>query len=144
MGEGGREDCVFCAILAGGLPAVKVFEDPNVVAILDKRPINPGHTLVITKKHYHDLLELPEEDIPHLFRAVRRVAAALKASLGADGINIGVNNGEAANQRVFHVHVHIVPRYFGDAPRWGWPTRKDAEPAELERVAARIRVPPEG
>jgi diadenosine tetraphosphate (Ap4A) HIT family hydrolase len=130
------EYCVFCRIARNEAPASFVYDDNEVVAFLDARPVNEGHTLVITRKHYVDIYEVPDEEIAHVFKIVKRVAYAVKKSERADGISILQNNGRAANQVVFHLHVHIIPRYEGRSSQRG---RDMVEQGKLDKVAARIR-----
>jgi histidine triad (HIT) family protein len=130
------EYCVFCKIARKEAPASLVYGDDEVVAFLDARPVNEGHTLVITRKHYVDIYEAPDEEIAHLFKVVKRVACAIKKSEAADGISIFQNNGRAANQVVFHLHVHVIPRYEGQISQR---SRDVAEQARLDKVAAKIK-----
>jgi diadenosine tetraphosphate (Ap4A) HIT family hydrolase len=107
--------CVFCAIVAGEAPAIRIYEDDDYVAILDIRPIVRGHTLVIPKKHTVDLTDTPADTVAELVRIGQRIAQAARASeLEADGNNIAINDGKAAFQSVFHVHLHVAPRKSGD------------------------------
>lgn len=108
------ENCVFCKIISGEIPSYKVYEDDEVLAFLDITPVNPGHTLVVSKKHYNDLLELPEDLAKKIIQAVKKIAPAVIRGSGADGFNLNLNNGSAAGQIVNHVHFHIVPRKFND------------------------------
>jgi histidine triad (HIT) family protein len=107
-------DCIFCRIVAGEKPAVRVLETPTVLAFLDKSPVQYGHTLVIPKTHHRNLLELPDSLWTEMGEACRRVAKAQQVALNAPGFNIGMNNFEAAGQVVFHAHLHVVPRYPND------------------------------
>lgn len=116
-----------------------VYEDDTHVAFMDKAPINPGHVLILPKDHYDTLWDMPLEAVGPLFTRVAHVAVAVREALGADGINVGQNNGRAANQIVFHIHVHIIPRYARDSPDGKWPTRREAALSELEELAKRIR-----
>ena len=107
--------CVFCAIVAGEAPAIRVYEDDAHLAILDIRPIVRGHVLVIPKAHTVDLTDTPPDTVAALMRIGQRVARAARASqLHADGNNIVVNDGKAAFQSVFHIHLHVAPRKSGD------------------------------
>jgi diadenosine tetraphosphate (Ap4A) HIT family hydrolase len=107
--------CVFCAIVAGDAPAVRVYEDDDYLAILDIRPIVRGHTLVIPKKHTVDLTDTPPSTVADLARIGQRIGQAARSSeLRADGNNIVINDGKAAFQSVFHIHVHVAPRQSGD------------------------------
>lgn len=105
------EHCVFCKIARHEEPASRIYEDGEVLAFLDMRPVNEGHTLVIPRKHYENIYEIPDDEVACLFRIVKRLAGAVKESLKADGISVVQNNGRAARQVVFHFHVHIIPRY---------------------------------
>ena len=103
------EDCVFCQIIAKKSPACIVYEDEKVMAFLSNRPVNEGHTLVIPKKHYENIYEIPEEEIAYLYKVVKRVAIAVRDAMEAEGIRVVQNNGWAAGQVIFHHHVHIIP-----------------------------------
>jgi histidine triad (HIT) family protein len=131
--------CIFCSILSGQLPSAQVYKDPNFLVIMDKYPINRGHTLVIPTKHYDTLLHMPPEEVGRLYAMVPSVARAVVAAVGADGFNVGQNNGIAANQIVPHVHVHIVPRFADDSPDGKWPARRVAPHEELSELAQAIR-----
>ena len=102
-------ECVFCQIIQKQLPANVVYEDEQVVAFLSNRPINQGHTLVVPKKHHANIYEISEDETAYLFRIVKRVVNAVRDSISAEGIRIVQNNGEAAGQVVFHLHVHVIP-----------------------------------
>jgi histidine triad (HIT) family protein len=102
-------ECVFCKIARKESPASIVYEDEQVVAFLSSRPVNVGHTLVIPKKHYGNIYDIPEEEEGYLFKIVKKIAHAVKDATGTEGIRIVQNNGEAAGQVVFHLHVHIIP-----------------------------------
>jgi len=130
------KDCVFCQIARNEEPASFVYEDESVIAFLDARPISEGHTLVITRKHYENIFAVPEEELEHLFRIVKKVALVVSKSENADGISIIQNNGSAARQVVFHFHVHVIPRHEGSDSHV---PRVIVEQAELDRVSARIR-----
>ena len=133
-------DCVFCSIVAGVAPSRQVYADDDVVAFLDIRPVKPGHTLVIPRRHTPDLAGLPGEDGAAIFAGAGRVAAALRAStLAADGVNLVLNDGRAAFQTVFHSHMHVVPRHHGDRLSFakGFVTRRDPDP---DATAAAIRA----
>ncbi len=103
------EECVFCKIIRKESSAKIVYEDEKVIAFLSIRPVNPGHTLVVPKKHYEDIYGIPEKEVGYLFQIVKRVTHAVRDSTGAEGIRIVQNNGEAAGQIIFHLHVHVIP-----------------------------------
>ncbi len=107
-------ECIFCDIIQKKLPADIVYEDEKSLVFLDINPVQPGHCLVVPKEHYEDVLSMPEELAARLFEVAQRVARAVRQALGAEGINININNGSAAGQVVFHTHFHIIPRYQGD------------------------------
>lgn len=113
--ESTRDDnCLFCKIAAGGIPAQAVYEDAHALAFLDIAPRAPGHTVVIPKVHAPTLAELPDVEVAPLFAAVKKVAALLSRELRCDGITIGINQGRASGQVVDHLHVHLVPRWHND------------------------------
>ena len=107
-------DCIFCKIISGELPSSKVYEDNDVLAFLDIKPVNPGHTLVIPKKHFENIHDTPDDIFAKTMVAAKKIADAI-LKLGAKGVNIGMNNGSAAGQIVFHAHVHVMPRYGKDS-----------------------------
>ena len=107
-------DCIFCKIIAGDIPAYKVYEDDDVLVFLDIAPVNPGHTLVVPKKHYNSLLDLPETEAHKLISAVKKIVPAILAGVSANSFNLGLNVGVEAGQAVPHLHWHIMPRYEGD------------------------------
>ena len=104
-------DCIFCQIVSGQIPSSKVYEDEEVLAFLDITQVTTGHTLVIPKKHYRNVLEMDAEAASSLFARVPKIAKQLQEKLGASGVNIINNNEEAAGQTVFHTHVHLLPRF---------------------------------
>ena len=104
-------DCIFCQIVSGQIPSSKVYEDEEVLAFLDITQVTKGHTLVIPKKHYRNMLEMDAEAASSLFARVPKIAQQLREKLGASGVNIINNNEEAAGQTVFHTHVHLLPRF---------------------------------
>jgi histidine triad (HIT) family protein len=130
-------DCLFCKIIAGNIPAEKIYEDESTFAFLDIHPINKGHTLVIPKKHASDIHDIPSLDFCATMETARQLATRIKQAVNADGINIGINNGHAAGQLVFHAHVHIIPRYNND----GFATwhGEDYKEGEMHRIGEVIR-----
>ena len=130
-------DCIFCRIAAGEVPAVQVMETPVVLAFLDIAPVNYGHTLVIPKAHYENLIELPDALWTAVGQVCRRVAQALMATLSAQGFNIGMNNFEAAGQEVFHAHLHVIPRYDTDGLKLF--SQESYKPGDMEKTGEQIR-----
>ena len=104
-------DCIFCKIVAGEIPASKVYEDDHFLAFLDISQVTPGHTLVIPKKHARNLLEMTPDETAYLFNIVSRVTKKVEGTTQPQGMNIISNMEEIAGQSVFHTHVHILPRY---------------------------------
>lgn len=131
--------CVFCEIVAGRAPAHMVAEDERTVAFMDIAPLTPGHVLVVPRLHTAALWEMATADGEALMRTTLRVAAALEAAFRPEGINLFHATGEAAGQSVFHVHLHVVPRWRGD--RFRPPIVPDrAQPEDLAAHAVRIRA----
>ena len=106
--------CVFCAIVAGEGPAIRIYEDEDYLAILDIRPFTRGHTLVLPKRHTLDLTDTPPETLADMITVGQRIARAARATELADATNIAINDGRAAFQTVSHVHLHVLPRRNGD------------------------------
>ena len=104
-------DCIFCQIVAGQIPASKVYEDDQVLAFLDITQVTEGHTLIIPKNHCRNLLDMPEETASHLFSLVPKLGRALQKATGATGLNLLNNSEEVAGQTVFHAHIHLLPRF---------------------------------
>lgn len=136
-----HDDCVFCQIVAGELPSAKVYEDEYVYAFLDISQVTEGHTLVIPKTHVKDIYGLPEQIASEFFRPIPKIAQAIKIAYSADGINLLNNNEMAAGQSVFHIHIHLIPRYLGVNEGFDvkWVTRNDEYSRErLQQIAKKI------
>jgi histidine triad (HIT) family protein len=135
-------DCVFCSIVAGEETASYVYRDELCTAFMDIQPVNPGHVLIVPNRHAADLSELDGESGAAMFLVARKVAAALRESgLRCEGVNLWLADGEVAGQEVFHVHLHVLPRFEGDGFGLTFPDSYSELPhrAELDGVAARIR-----
>ena len=135
-------ECVFCQIIRKESHANIVYEDDQVVAFLSNRPVNEGHTLVVPKKHYENIYDIPEEEAANLFKVARRVAVAVKDSVVAKGIRIVQNNGWAAGQVIFHLHVHVIPMKPNEGFTHGKAYRDFSSPRiqeELEKDSQKIR-----
>jgi len=130
------DECIFCKIIKGELPCSKVFEDEKFFAFLDIGPVNKGHTLVIPKKHYKNLFDMPEEELKGYMEAIQKVSKAVMKGVDADGVNINMNNESAAGQVVMHAHVHIIPRFNGDGLKL-WPQGKYEE-GEADKTREKI------
>ncbi len=122
---------VFCRIIEGELPSSKVYEDDDVLAILDVSPVAKGHCLVMPKKHYRDYLSTPKDTLHKVMDVAQRIGQAEVSVLGAKGINILTNVGEMAGQSVPHFHVHVIPRYLGGEGGFQL-TMKSLDPSTLD------------
>ncbi len=130
-------DCIFCRIVSGKAPSRIVYTDERYIAFLDKLPFSLGHTLVCPKKHGETIWDMSESDVAGLFRAASKVSKAVVRAVGADGFRFVQNNGEAANQVVAHVHVHVIPVKMEDKGRFTG--RKSFTPEEMDSAARAIR-----
>ena len=130
-------DCLFCKIVAGEVPALKVYENDRVLAFLDIGPVSTGHTLVIPKAHAENLAANSIEDACALITVIHELAPKLVKALGATGYNLGMNHGEVAGQEVLHTHLHIMPRKEGEPRNF---VKLHPSQEELEKVAEQIRV----
>jgi len=134
--------CIFCQIIEGESASSKVYEDEACLAFMDIQPVNPGHILVIPKMHFEDLSDLPPKTGAHLFQVAQRIALSLpRTDLKCEGIDLFLAHGEAAGQEIFHVHLHIIPRFAGDefGFRFGPNYANLPERSELDVVAAQIK-----
>lgn len=129
--------CIFCKIIAKEIPSHQVYEDEKALVFLDIKPVNPGHLLVIPKKHYQNFEEISETDLQDLILVVKKMGARLKEKLGVAGYNITVNNDPVSGQAVPHLHIHLIPRHQGDG-HVEWPQSSYA-PGEVERIVERLK-----
>ena len=113
-------NCIFCKIAAGEIPSSTVYEDQDFRVIMDISPASKGHCIILPKEHAANIFELSEETAGKIFVVAKKVATAMKEELSCEGINVLQNNGELAGQTVFHVHMHLIPRYKGDTVSIGW------------------------
>ena len=130
-------NCIFCNMINRKQEAHIIFEDDSHIAIMDKYPIQFGHSLVMPKEHHEKIVDMSNGEVGELFSRVPIVARAILAATGADGFNIGQNNGRSANQIIPHVHVHVIPRYqkIGNS----WARRMIAQNNDLDELAKKIR-----
>ncbi len=132
------DNCIFCMIIDGKIPSRRVYEDEICMATLDINPATPGHTLILPKKHYDDILELDEATAGHLLMVAKKIGALQMERLGAAGFNVIQNNKEAAGQTVKHLHIHVIPRYLDGKVLAAWqPTEPTGE--ELDEVLEKLR-----
>jgi histidine triad (HIT) family protein len=134
-----EQDCIFCKILTGELPATIVDEDEYTIAFMDINPATRGHALVVPRLHTPDLLSIQPRELAATVGAAQRLATRAKERLKADGINVINSCGAAAWQTVFHFHLHVIPRYQGDAMRLPW-LPAPGDPAEIAAAAAAIKT----
>ena len=136
------EQCLFCGIIVGKIPCKKVYEDDHAFGFLDINPRNPGHTLVIPKKHFETILDMSEKDAGKLFESVRKVATQVKAGTQSQGISIGQSNGQAAGQVVRHVHFHVIPRFANEGPIGleGALSSKKIDDMSMDKIAQTIKT----
>ena len=135
-------DCIFCEILSGKQPSSVVYQDDVCTALMDIQPVNPGHVLVIPNRHAAFLADLDEDTGAHMFRIAQRLAQALRGSgVKCEGVNLFLADGEAAMQEVFHVHLHVFPRFKGDGFGLTFSPAYFDKPdrSELDEVAEGIR-----
>jgi len=133
------QDCVFCKIVRGELPAVKIHEDGDAVVFMDIGPIVKGHLLVVPRAHYANMLETPSGLLAKLIVLVQKIAAAQQKALRADGVNIVQSNGKAAGQVVDHIHFHVIPRFASDGHHWNWKAQKYLDSMEMRSFGDKIK-----
>lgn len=130
-------DCIFCKIIRKEIPSENfVYENDKIVAFLDIHPSNPGHTLVVPKAHYVDLLDTPDEVLAEILAKTKKIAPAVMKGVGAQGFNSIFNTKPAAGQVIFHTHMHIIPRFTNDGLKH-WPD-KHLPPEEMKKIKENI------
>lgn len=106
-----KDDCVFCKIVSGEIPSRKIYEDEDVIAIMDLSPTSKGHSLIIPKEHCTNIYDIEEETAAKVMKVAKKLALKMTTALNCDGFNLLQNNGETAGQTMFHFHMHLIPRY---------------------------------
>lgn len=132
------ENCIFCKIANGEIPAATLYEDEEFRVILDLGPASKGHSLILPKAHAANIYELPDETAAKAMILAKKMASKLTAALKCDGFNIVQNNGETAGQTVFHFHMHLIPRYKGDTVGIGWVPGKLSD-EDKEEILAKMK-----
>lgn len=132
------ENCIFCKIANGEIPAATLYEDEEFRVILDLAPATKGHALILPKNHYANLYEMDEEVAARAFKLAKKMVITMTEVLGCDGYNVVQNNGEAAGQTVFHFHMHLIPRYKNDDAGFGWKTGTLSD-ADREEIIAKLK-----
>jgi histidine triad (HIT) family protein len=131
-------DCIFCKIIGNKIPAQKVNEDKDFIAILDINPVSKGHALIIPKKHCFNLFDMNEELLEKTLKVAQKIGNAMKKALNTDSINLIQNNGAYAEQLIFHSHFHLIPRFPDDGIKIGMVHKKYDE-GEISKFAEMIR-----
>ncbi len=134
-------NCIFCKIISGEIPSVKVYEDEHVFAFMDIMPLSKGHTLLIPKSHRESVYELTPDEAGNLFSVVPKIATAIKETFNPEGLNLLNNNGAKAGQSVFHFHLHFIPRY-GESDGFGarWVTKeKEFTTEHIQELAEEVK-----
>ncbi len=127
-------DCIFCKIIAGEIPATKIYEDDKCLAFLDIKPVNPGHVLLIPKKHFPTMAETPDGLTAYIYVKAKELMPKIKIAMKADFVVLSVVGTD-----VPHFHIHLIPRYFSDGLAGFWPAKKYQE-GEMAAVAEKIRA----
>ena len=130
-------ECIFCDVINGKLPSHMIYDDDDCLAILDKYPIDNGHSLIITRQHYEKITDMSIDDVSKLFSKVPKIINAIIKATGADAFSIAQNNGKSAKQIIPHVHIHLIPRY--NATGTLWTKRKIMSDDELKQLAEKIK-----
>ncbi len=131
--------CIFCKIVAGEIPAAKVYEDDLTIAFMDIGQVNPGHVLVASKRHAVTVLDLTAEEAAAVMQTAQRIAHAAQQAFAPDGITLFQANGAAGGQTVFHFHMHVLPRHEGDGMALTWPRKEPAMPL-LQHYAQQLQT----
>ena len=106
-----KDDCIFCKIAAGEIPSRKIYEDSDLIAIMDLNPTSKGHSLIIPKEHCTNIYDIDEDIAAKVMKTAKKLATKMTVALNCDGFNLLLNNGETAGQTMFHFHMHLIPRY---------------------------------
>ncbi len=133
------KDCIFCKIVAGQIPCLKLLEDADTIAFMDINPVNPGHALAVAKGHWPTIDVIPAEVLAAVARTAQRVARAVIAELKPHGVNLLQANGAGAGQSVPHLHIHIMPRRPNDAVALNWDYKR-GDRAEIEAIYRRLKA----
>ena len=136
-------DCVFCKIISEEFDSAKIYEDDNVFAFLDIKPVTKGHVLIIPKRHAQDIFDIPKTDLQSIIAAAKKISQKIKDVLGADGIRLSQSNGEHAGQVVFHYHLHVIPRYKDDGITMNETAvirASQADIVELKQLAEKLKI----
>ena len=133
-----KDDCIFCKIAAGEIPSRKIYEDKDLIAIMDLSPTSKGHSLIIPKEHYTNIYDIDEEIAGKVMKTAKKLATKMTVALNCDGFNLLQNNGETAGQTMFHFHMHLIPRYKDDQVGLGWKMGELTE-ADKEEILGKMK-----
>jgi histidine triad (HIT) family protein len=134
------DDCIFCRILTSTIPSSRIAERGTVVAFLDIQPVNPGHTLIVPRRHAPFLADLTPDELSDMATLAQRIAAGQRRTLGCEGVNFFLADGEVAGQEVFHAHLHVFPRHKDDGFGLKFPPTYKVEARDrLDEIASRLR-----
>ena len=132
------DNCIFCKIVRGEIPCGKVYENDETFAFVEMNPVNPGHTLIIPKRHYPSLSDIPEKELGNLMKDIKKISSGVLKAFNTSSFNLVQSNGEAAGQEVFHVHFHIIPRHEKDNKEIQWKV-DNISLEERKKIADKIR-----
>ncbi|HME87055.1 MAG TPA: HIT family protein [Candidatus Nanoarchaeia archaeon] len=133
------ENCIFCKIIKKEIASNVVYEDAHTFAFLDNNPMSKGHTLVMPKKHFTNIFDMPEQEACAVMASIKQISIALKKSLHAEGINILQNNEKIAGQLVMHSHTHVIPRYQGDTVQIDHGPRMKLSSEDMNHIASTVK-----
>ena len=133
-----KDDCIFCKIVNGDIPSRKLYEDDKFIVIMDITPVSKGHSLIIPKEHYANIYEMPNELAGEAMKVAQKMAVKMKAVLKPDGFNVVQNNDKVGGQTVFHFHMHLIPRYEGEANLVFCGEPQSVSVEELDKTMAEI------
>ena len=134
------DNCIFCKLANGDIPTNSIYEDEDFKVILDNSPATKGHALILPKQHYANMLEIDDDILGKAAKLAKKVITHEKNVLGCDGYNVLQNNGEASGQTVFHLHVHVIPRFEGDTDHINIGWKPGETPADLQAIAEEIKA----
>lgn len=131
-------NCIFCRIINKEIPASIIYEDKESFAFLDVHPRSPGHTMVLPKVHFENIIDLPLEKIESVFKTVKNITILLKEKIKPDGFTIGINHGKVSGQAIDHLHIHIIPRWLDDAGKSIHDVVNNPPKEDIEKIKEKI------
>jgi len=131
-----KQNCIFCQIITGKVPSYKIYEDDRILAFLDIDPFTPGHTIIVSKKHYKNIFDVSQDELKRTISIAQKIAKMVKKKLGAKGINLLHDSGKAGEQFIFHFHFHVIPRYPEDKLNI-WPTQR-CKKCDLKKIQRKL------